>query len=69
MVQSKLISIHNEMKNLLTLFPSRIFLVTIGGHQLPELKIVTSTRTDNAFQTGKDDEVNLFKSESDSTSH
>lgn len=67
MVQSKLISIHNEMKNLLTLFPSRIFLVTIGGHQLPELKIVTSTRTDNAFQTGKDDDVNLFKS--DSTRH
>lgn len=63
MVQSKLISIHNEMKNLLTLFPSRIFLVTIGGHILPELNIVTSSRTDNAFVTGKDDDTKLFKSD------
>ncbi|NJO62634.1 MAG: hypothetical protein HC836_31715 [Richelia sp. RM2_1_2] len=49
------------MKNLLTLFPSRIFLVTFGGHVLPELQIVTSSRTDNAFQTGKDDDVELFQ--------
>jgi hypothetical protein len=63
MVQSKLISIHNEMKNLLTLFPSRFFLVTIGNNELPELKIVTSTRTNNVFQSGNDDEVNLFKSD------
>ncbi len=66
-VQTKLISIHNELKNLLTLFPSRFFLVTIGGHILPELKIVTSTRTDNAFQTGKDDNVDLFQK--DTTRH
>jgi hypothetical protein len=63
MVQSKLISIHNEMKNLLTLFPSRLFLVTIGGHILPELNIVTSSRTDNVFVTGKDDDTKLFKSD------
>jgi hypothetical protein len=63
MVQSKLISIHNEMKNMLTLFPSRLFLVTIGGHVLPELNIVTSTRTDDAFFTGKDDDTKLFKSD------
>lgn len=68
-VQSKLISIHNELKNLLTLFPSRIFLVTIGGHILPELKIVTSSRTDKAFETGKDDDVDLFKSQSDTSKH
>lgn len=61
MVQTKLISIHNELKNQLTLFPSRFFTVTLGGHTLPELKIVTSTRTDNAFETGKDDDVDLFK--------
>lgn len=63
MVQSKLISIHNEMKNLLTLFPSRFFVATIGGHVLPELNIVTSTRTDNAFVTGKDDDTKLFKND------
>lgn len=62
-VQRKLVSIHNEMKNLLTLFPSRFFLVTIAGHILPELNIVTSTRTDNAFTTGKDDDTKLFKSD------
>lgn len=63
MVQSKLISIHNEMKNLLTLFPSRFFVATIGGHVLPELNIVTSSRTDNVFVTGKDDDTKLFKSD------
>jgi hypothetical protein len=63
MVQSKLISIHNEMKNLLTLFPSRFFVATIGGHVLPELNIVTSSRTDGAFVTGKDDDTKLFKSD------
>lgn len=70
-VQSKLISIHNEMKNLLTLFPSKLFLVTIGGHVLPELNIVTSSRTDNAFFTGKDDDTDLFKKkeESDTVKH
>lgn len=60
-VQKKLVSIHNEMKNQLTLFPSRIFLVTIGGHTLPELNIVTSTRTGKAFETGKDDDTDLFQ--------
>lgn len=63
MVQSKLISIHNEMKNLLTLFPSRFFVSTIGGHVLPELNIVTSSRTDAVFTTGKDDDTKLFKSD------
>ena len=63
MVQTKLISIHNEMKNMLTLFPSRIFLVSIAGHILPELNIVTSSRTDNVFVTGKDDDTKLFKSD------
>lgn len=63
MVQSKLISIHNEMKNMLTLFPSRFFVGTIGGHILPELNIVTSSRTDDAFVTGKDDDTKLFKSD------
>lgn len=63
-VQSKLISIHNELKNQLTLFPSRFFLVTIGGHVLPELNIVTSSRTENAFVTGKDDDTDLFKKDS-----
>jgi len=62
-VQSKLISIHNEMKNQLTLFPSRLFLVNIGGHVLPDLNIVTSSRTDEVFRTGKDDDVQLFKSD------
>jgi len=60
MVQTKLISLHNELKNQLTIFPSRFFTVTIGGHILPDLKIVTSTRTGNAFETGKDDDIDLF---------
>lgn len=63
-VQTRLITIHKEMKDMLTLFPSRIFLVTIGGHVLPELNIVTSTRTGKAFETGTDDDVDLFKKDS-----
>lgn len=66
-VQTKLVSIHQELKNQLTLFPSRLFLVTIGGHTLPELNIVTSSRTGNAFLTGEDNEVDLF--EKDTTRH
>jgi hypothetical protein len=68
LVQSKLISIHNELKNQLTIQPSKFFLVTIAGHILPELNIVTSSRTENAFVTGKDDDTDLF-SKKDTTSH
>jgi hypothetical protein len=66
-VQTKLISIHQEMKLLLTRRLSGFFLVTIGGYTLPELNIVTSGKTNENFRTGEDNDVNLFQK--DTTSH
>lgn len=56
-VQSKLITIHQEIKNLVTLAPSRFF---VGGRPIPDLKLVTSTRTEKVFVDGKDDDVDVF---------
>lgn len=66
-VQERLTDIHRELKIMLTTQPSKFILVTIGGHVLPELNIVTSGRTDDAFTTGKDDDTKLFSS--DTVSH
>jgi hypothetical protein len=57
MVQTKLISIHNELSNLVQKAPARWF---IGSREIPDLILVTSTRTENSFSTGKDDDVELF---------
>jgi alpha-L-fucosidase len=55
--QKRLVSIHKELKNLKEKFPSNIFL---GGKELPELVTITSTKTEKTFESGKEDEVNLF---------
>lgn len=55
--QRRLISIHKELKNLKMKFPSNIFL---SGKELPELVTVTSTKTEKTFETGKEDDVDLF---------
>lgn len=57
-VQRKLISYHMELKNMVQLFPGSLF---IGSREVPELKLVTSTKTEETFQTGKDDDVDMFK--------
>lgn len=58
-VQQKLIDIKREHDNLRMLFPSSLFLSIKGTKEL-ELKLVTSSRTEKAFETGKDDDVDLF---------
>jgi hypothetical protein len=55
--QRKMISYHMEIKNAVQLFPGSLF---IGNREIPELKLVTSTKTENAFQTGKDDDSDPF---------
>jgi hypothetical protein len=55
--QKKLIAIHKELKDLTTTIPGRWF---VGGRPIKEPRLVTSTRTDKAFDTGKDDDVDLF---------
>lgn len=56
--QKRLASIHKELRNLKEKFPSNIFL---GSKELPELTLVTSTKTEKTFETGKDDDIDLFK--------
>lgn len=59
-VQNKLIDIKREHQNLRLKIPSSIFLSIKGVKEL-ELKIVTSTRTEKSFETGKDDDIGLFE--------
>lgn len=55
--QEKLISIHQELKNLKQKFPSSMFL---GSKELPDLLTVTSSKTKKTFETGEENDVELF---------
>lgn len=55
--QKELLDFKREHNNLIDTYPSRIF---VGGRGKIDVVIVTSTRTDNAFKTGKDDNTDLF---------
>lgn len=56
--QKKALDIKRQHDDLRTTFPSNL---VCGGKPELELKLVTSTRTSKAFETGVDDEVDLFK--------
>lgn len=56
--QTKLISIQQEHTNLLTLFPGSLFLT---GRKPLEIKIVTSSKTEAAFSTGVEDDINIYQ--------
>ena len=56
--QKQLLDIEREHTKLRTTFPSNLF---VGDVKPLESKLVTSTKTDKAFETGKDDETDLFK--------
>jgi hypothetical protein len=58
--QKTLIDIHAEHTRLFRRFPSSMYLGFLDRKELT-IQLVTSTRTDNAFQTGKDDDTDLFK--------
>jgi len=62
MRQKELIDLARERTQMFRTIPSNLFLA-IGGRQESDVKIqiVTSSRTDKAFRTGKDDDVELFK--------
>lgn len=60
MRQKELIDIKREHDILLDKFPSSMIL-SILGRQKIEITIVTSTRTEEAFKTGKDDDVDVFQ--------
>lgn len=56
-VQNKLIDLKREHDNLRKKFPSRIF---VGKVPELDIKIVTSTKTEKTFQSGKEDDIKLF---------
>lgn len=59
MRQKQLIDVNREHQKLLKRFPSGVILSMLGRKSI-EIKIVTSSRTENAFATGKDDDTNVF---------
>jgi len=60
MRQKELIQLNNTHNIMLKTIPGGMILTSILGRQPIEIQIVTSTKTDNAFKTGKDDDVQLF---------
>lgn len=54
--QQKLIDLKREHDNMLTTIPSSWF---VGSRPPVEIKIVTSTKTTEAFNSGKEDDVDL----------
>ena len=57
-VQKRLIDIKREHEDLRKKFPGNIF---VGSRPELTIKIVKSEKTDKAFSTGKEDNVDLFK--------
>ena len=62
MRQKELIDLARERTQMFRTIPSNFFLAVGGRLESDvEITIVTSSRTDKAFQEGKDDNVELFK--------
>lgn len=57
--QKKLLDIKLQHDNLRTRFPSGFILRTFGDASELDVKIVTSTRTQDTFESGKDDDISL----------
>lgn len=57
LVQQELISISQEHRKYIRQFPASFF---IGGRGDVEIQLVTSTRTEDTFKTGLDDNTNVF---------
>lgn len=62
--QTHLIDLQREHTTKLQTFPGSIFL---AGRQPEEIKLVTSAKTEAAFQSGQDNDVDLFKKEKQPT--
>ena len=56
--QKELLDLKREHDNVLDKVPSNWF---VGGRSRIEVVIISSERTEKAFQTGKDDNVDVFK--------
>jgi len=57
MRQKELLDLSREHNKALTLFPSSLF---VGGRPKIDVQIITSSRTEETFKTGKDDDTTVF---------
>jgi len=60
MRQKELLDLKREHDKLLRSFPSNILFGMLGIKEM-SVTIITSSKTQEAFKTGKDDDVELFK--------
>lgn len=60
MRQKELLDVSREHNKLLRTFPSNIILGMFGKREI-DITIVTSSKTEKTFETGKDEDVELFK--------
>lgn len=59
--QKSLIDRSREHNNLLEKYPSGFYLALLGRKPI-EITLITSTRTEEAAKSGKDDDIDLYKS-------
>lgn len=59
--QRQLLDLKREHDNLIDTYPSRFFVVNLGGKDKIDVQIVTSTRTEKSFGSGKDDDIQVFQ--------
>lgn len=57
MRQKELIDMNREHDNLIMVFPGSIF---VGSRGKIEIKVITSTKTEKVFDSGKDDDTKVF---------
>lgn len=59
MRQKELLDLKREHDKLLRTFPSNVILGMFGRKEI-DIQIVTSSKTEKTFETGKDDDVSVF---------
>jgi hypothetical protein len=55
--QKEILDLKREHDNIVDTFPGSLF---VGGRPKIDVVVVTSTRAEESFRTGKDDDVNVF---------
>lgn len=58
--QVELVDVAREYNTMLVTFPSNVLLKSFGFQKI-DATVITSSRTENAFATGKDDNIDLTK--------
>lgn len=58
--QRQLVDYKREHDNLFDVMPSSFFMSMMGKEKI-EIQIVTSTRTEESFNSGKDDDIKVFQ--------